>query len=41
MKHISESKPQKSYEEILSILQNGNIPTPLNVKLFVKELIGK
>jgi ABC-type multidrug transport system ATPase subunit len=41
MKHILNENSDKSYEEILSIIQNNDIPTPLNVKLFIKELIRK
>lgn len=39
IKKIAEEKPKKTYEEILSLLQNGDIPTPLNVKLFIKEFL--
>jgi predicted ATP-binding protein involved in virulence len=39
IRNLSESKPKKSYEEIISIIQNEKIPTPLNVKLFIKEFL--
>lgn len=42
MKEIVDLKPiGTSYEELLGIFKNEQIPTPLNVKLYLKELINE
>ncbi|MPL70219.1 hypothetical protein SDC9_15974 [bioreactor metagenome] len=39
MNEIVDSHQKETYDNIISIFQNGDIPTPLNVKLYIKELL--
>ncbi len=38
---IVKKNKEGKYDSIISIFKNGDIPTPLNVKLYIKELINK
>lgn len=42
MDNIVKSKLKGvSYEELIDVFQNEQIPTPLNVKLYIKELLNE
>lgn len=42
MENIVKSKPKEmSYKELINVFQNEQIPTPLNVKLYLKELLNE